>query len=156
MKQECPLAFVWMTWLGMPALALYVGLSGSWPAALFVLAVGVVAQLAYLRWFPHVSRFIGYGSVADVPASSAVSMAQKVVLYTANVCPFCPIVRRRLEELKGKFGFHLEEVDVTFRPQIVKRKGFRSVPVVEAGERFLVGNATSAQLSAFLAETGLH
>jgi glutaredoxin len=49
-------------------------------------------------------------------------------------------------------GFDLQEVDVTFRPQIVSEKGFRSVPVIEAGGRFLVGNATSAELAAFLKE----
>ena len=30
---------------------------------------------------------------------------------------------------------------------------FRSLPVVEAGNRFLAGNATSAELAAFLSET---
>lgn len=153
MKQECPLPLVWLTWLGVPALALYAGFSWSWPAAIFVAVVAVVAELGYLRWFPRLSRFLGYGSVADVPADSAVVAPQRVVLYTANLCPFCPIVRRRLEELRDRLGFALEEVDVTFRPQIVKQKGLRSVPVVEAGGRLLGGNATSAELSAFLAES---
>ncbi len=78
--------------------------------------------------------------------------AVKVTLYTANVCPFCPIVRQRLIELKQQMSFELDEVDVTFQPQIVLQKGLRSVPVIEAGGRFLVGNATSAQLVAFLTE----
>lgn len=154
MKQQCPLALVWLTWLAVPALALYLGLSQSWPAAIFIVVVAVLAQLAYLRWFPRLSRFLGYGSVADVAASSAVAAPQKVVLYTANVCPFCPIVRHRLENLRHKLGFALDEVDVTFRPNVVKEKGLRSVPVVEAGGRLLVGNATSAELATFLAEAG--
>ena len=152
LKQQCPLALVWLTWLGVPALALYIGLSQGWLAAVFVMVVAVVAQLAYLRWFPRLSRFLGYGSVADVAAPSPPTAPPRVVLYTASVCPFCPIVRRRLNELRATLGFTLEEVDVTFRPQVVREKGLRSVPVVEAENRLLVGNATSAELSAFLAE----
>lgn len=154
MKQQCPLPFVWLTWLGLPLLALILGLSQGWLAAFFVLFVGVVAQIAYIRWFPHISRWIGYGSVKDVPAdhNSLSGSVPKVTLYTANVCPFCPLVRRRLTELKRQMAFELEEVDVTFRPQVMLQKGLRSVPVVEAGGRFLVGNATSAQLAAFLKE----
>jgi len=154
MKQECPLAFVWLTWLGLPPLALIIGLSQGWPAAVFVLLVGVIAQIAYIRWFHRVSRWIGYGSVADVPAERATlgRTTPRVTLYTANVCPFCPIVTRRLIQLKHLVSFELEEVDVTFRPQIVRQMGLRSVPVIEAGGRFLVGNATSAQLAAFLTE----
>ena len=154
MKQACPLPFVWFTWLGLPLLALIIALFQGWPAAVFVLLAGVIAQLAYVRWFPRISRWLGYGSVNDVPAEQASlsTTAPKVILYTANVCPFCPIVRRRLIELRQRMSFELEEVDVTFRPQIVLRKGLRSVPVVETHGRFLAGNATSAQLVAFLTE----
>jgi len=49
MKQECPLPFVWLTWLGLPGLALILGLSQGWLAAVFVLLVGVIAQIAYIR-----------------------------------------------------------------------------------------------------------
>lgn len=119
-----------------------------------MLVVGVMAQLAYIRWFPHISRWIGYGSVADEAAtvSSKPKSAPRVTLYTANVCPFCPIVRRRLMQLRRDFPFELDEVDVTFRPQLLRQKGFSSVPVVEANGRFWVGNATSAQLLDFLAQ----
>ncbi len=55
-------------------------------------------------------------------------------------------------ELKRDLQFELEEIDITFRPQIVMQKGLRSVPVIEADGRFWVGNATSAQLLEFLAE----
>jgi glutaredoxin len=74
----------------------------------------------------------------------------RVTLYTANVCPFCPIVKRRLTELQRHSPFDLDEVDVTFRPEIVRAKGLRSVPVIEANGRLLVGNATSAQIVDFL------
>jgi glutaredoxin len=152
MKQECSLVLVWLTWLGVPALALLVGVKAGWAAGLLVLAAGAVAQVAYLRWFPRMSRMMGYGSVADVPAGAPAALAgrPRVTLYTASVCPFCPIVRQRLASLRGKLDFDLEEIDVTFRPELVRRKGFRSVPVLEAAGAHLVGNATSADLTAFL------
>ncbi len=151
-KQQCSLWAVWLTWLGLPALAVIVGLGLGWPAGVFVLLVGVVAQLGYVRWFPRISRWVGYGSVADelVDVVSSSSGA-RVTLYTANVCPFCPLVRDRLERLRPKLGFELREVDVTFRPALVQSKGFRAVPVVEVDDRQVVGNVTSAQLVAFLA-----
>jgi hypothetical protein len=46
--------------------------------------------------------------------------------------------------------FEVHHVDVTFRPEIIRSKGLRSVPVLDANGRFLVGNATSAQIVEFL------
>ena len=153
MKQWCPLLFVWLTWLGLPAIAIVFGILQGWPAGAFVLLVGVIAQVAYLRWFPRISRWIGYGSVTDTPvrASSAARRQLRVTLYTANVCPFCPIVKRRLTELKHDLQFDLQEIGVTFRPQLLLSKGLRSVPVIETNGLVWVGNATSAQLFEFLA-----
>ncbi len=152
MEQRCHLSMVWLTWLGLPALAVLIGWVQGWVAGIIVLGVGVIAQASYVRWFPWVSRWLGYGSVADVLADTgpAPERLPRVTLYTANVCPFCPIIRRRLDYLRQDMGFELEEVDVSFRPQVVRAKGLRSVPVVEANGRFLVGNATSATLSSFL------
>ena len=48
-------------------------------------------------------------------------------------------------------GFTLEVVDLTLRPQLLAKRGIRSVPVVEVGGRRLVGNATSEQLAALIA-----
>lgn len=152
MKQQCYLVNVWLTWLGIPLMALMMGLFVGWWAGVFVLAVGILAQPLYIRIFPSVSRWLGYGSVEDeaavVPQKS--TGIAKVTLYTANVCPFCPIVKQRLAALQHEMGFSVEEVDVTFRPELVKSKGFRSVPVIETGGRYWVGNATTAQLVAFL------
>lgn len=153
MEQRCHLAAVWLTWLGLPLLALVVGVRAGLAAAGAVLLVGIVGQVLYLRWFPHISRWMGYGSVADVaagPAPVPEGRLPRVTLYTANVCPFCPILRRRLAELQRHGGFEVDEVDVTFRPDIVRARGLRSVPVVEADGRLLVGNATSQQLADFL------
>jgi glutaredoxin len=156
MEQRCHLSMVWLTWLGLPALAVLVGVRVGWIVAAVVLAAGAAGQLVYMRCFPALSRLMGYGSVADVPADSlpAPSGRVQVTLYTANVCPFCPIVKRRLEALRERVPFDFYETDVTFQPQVIRDKGLRSVPVVEVNGRFLVGNATTQQLAALLAEAG--
>jgi predicted DCC family thiol-disulfide oxidoreductase YuxK len=152
MKQRCHLGMVWLTWTGLPALAILVWLRAGWFAALFVLAVGIVAQVLYLRWFPGMSRWMGYGSVADAPADPETMSDHlpRATLYTANVCPFCPIMKQRLAELRRHGRLEFQEIDVTFRPDIIRAKGLRSVPVLEADGRLLVGNATTAEIVAFL------
>jgi len=168
MEQRCQLSLVWLTWLGLPLLAVVagtrtgfvggqaVGFAGGLgmgvAAGLVVLAIGAAGQILYLRWFPHMSRWLGYGSVADAPAPplSDSTKLPSVTLYTANVCPFCPIVKRRLAELQRQSPFEVQEIDVTFRPEIIRAKGLRSVPVLEANGRVLVGNATTAQIVGFL------
>ncbi len=152
MEQRCHLAAVWLTWLGLPLMALVFGLRVGLAAGVVVLVVGIVGQIVYIRWFPYFSRWIGYGSVADTAPGSAPTPTAlpPVTLYTANVCPFCPIIRRRLTELQRAYRFEVHEVDVTFRPDLIRAKGLRSVPVLEAGGRLLVGNVTSAQIADFL------
>ena len=157
MEQRCHLSMVWLTWLGLPLLAGLVAVRAGWVLAGVVLVAGVAAQVLYIRWFPRLSRWLGYGSVVDVPAGPGAKAEPipAVTIYTANVCPFCPIVKSRLTELQRRWGFDLRVVDVTFRPQVIRDKGLRSVPVVEANGRLLVGNATSAQLVAFLTDAAL-
>ena len=151
-QQRCHLGMIWLTWLGVPLLAVLVGVRAGVAAGVLVLAVGAAAQWAYIKVFPAISRWMGYGSVTDTPPAPTVPAAPlpRVTLYTANVCPFCPIIRRRLVELRRQHPFDLEEVDVTFRPEIVRPKRIRAVPVIEANGRVLVGNATSADILAFL------
>ena len=159
MKQRCHLAMVWLTWLGLPLLAVVMGFRAGIVAGVVTLAAGIVAQILYLRWFPRMSRWMGYGSVADVPAAAGAVAAPwpRVTFYTANVCPFCPIVRRRLADLQRQHPFEVDEIDVTFRPEIVLAKGLRSVPVLEAHGRLLVGNVTSAEIADFLGgRSGVH
>lgn len=155
MKQQCYLYNVWFTWLGIPAIAVLMGIVAGWWAVPFILLVGVFAQIIYIRVFPKVSRWIGYGSVQDVPAvpPKQTPAVSKVTLYTANVCPFCPIVRQRLTDLQRDLGFDLSEVDVTFQPGLIREKGIRSVPVLETEGRLWIGNATTAQLISFLTNT---
>ncbi len=152
MRQECPLLNVWLTWLGIPALAAAMWVLEAWWAGIIVLLAGVVAQAGYVKIFPRISRLLGYGSVEDVTASvpAEAKGVTRVVLYTANVCPFCPIIKKRLAELQSELHFELEEIDVTFRQDKIKEKGLRSVPVIESNGRYWVGNATTAQLVEFL------
>ncbi len=153
MEQRCNLLMVWLTWIGVPALAVLIGSRAGIAAGLVILVIGVVAQWLYVRSFPRISRSLGYGSVADSPAAALPTGGRlpDVTLYTASVCPFCPIVRRRLAELQREASFKLTEIDVTFRPEIVRARGLRSVPVLETNGQFLVGNATSARIAEFLA-----
>lgn len=150
LKQECPLAFVVLAW------SMYIGGTGlllvlrQWFLAATWIVVAPATMWAYIRWFPAISPWMGYGHVDDVPAVPAVSAAT-VTLYTALGCPFCPIVQRRLHDLQTTMGFALREVDVTGRPDILTRKGIWSVPVVEVDDRRLVGHATSERLAAFIA-----
>ncbi len=152
MRQECHLRNVWLTWLGLPILAIGMWAAEGWLAGVVVLVAGVLAQVIYIRQFPRLSPLLGYGSVKDVGLGSTPEHRRlsRVTLYTASVCPFCPIVKRRLLELQHPLGFDLTEVDVTLQPGLAKKKGFHSVPVIEIDGRYWVGNATSADLAAFL------
>ncbi len=152
MEQRCYLGMIWLTWIGLPLVAALVGIRAGVTGGVTVLVVGVVAQVLYIRWFPRLSRWMGYGSVADKPAERGPTATAPicVTLYTANLCPFCPIVRQRLHALQHEHKFEIREIDVTFRPDLIRAKRLRSVPVLEANGRFLVGNATSAQIMDFL------
>ena len=152
MKQECNLGMVWLTWLGLPVLAIVMGILQGWWASAFILIVGVFAQIFYIKLFSRLSKLLGYGSVNDVAVGSTQKLKTLsiVTLYTANVCPFCPIVKQRLIELQRDLEFKLKEIDITFKPSLIKEKGFRSVPVIELDGDYWVGNATSAQLLSFI------
>jgi len=54
----------------------------------------------YVKYFPRVSRYLGYGSVKDEPGEPTHKKIKQVTLYTALGCPFCPLVERRLRELQ--------------------------------------------------------
>lgn len=146
LPQECPLAFLYLTWALYVAGLVYFPLRGEGVAAvvwLFALPLGL---WGYVRAFPRISRFLGYGRVDDVPAPEARQAAGKVTMYGSLGCPFCPLVEGRLRTLAEEMGFEFEHVDVTLRPELVRTKRIRSVPVVEVGDRRLVGNATSREL----------
>ncbi len=152
MRQQCYLWNVWLTWVGLPVLAVVMGVAIGWWAAIFVLVAGVFAQAIYVKIFPYISGLLGYGSVRDQAAKPAppAKGVTKLTLYTASVCPFCPIVKQRLLDLQRDFRFDLTQIDITFQPGLIKKKGFKSVPILELDGRYLVGNATSAELAEFL------
>lgn len=154
MEQRCHLSAVWLTWVGVVAIASAIGWRSGWIVGLPALVIIVIGQRLFIPAFPRFAGWMGYGSVEDVPSPHPLPAGAipRVTLYTASVCPFCPIVRKRLLDLQRRLPFELEERDVTFQPGVIRSKGFRSVPVLEVGERRLVGNATSAQICALLSE----
>ncbi len=142
------MVFIYLSW------AIYLGglgffaVRGDYLFAVLWLFWLPIVQWAYVRVFPRVSRYLGYGRVDDQQAQAEGHAPIKVTLYTALGCPFCPIVEERLEALRNEMGFTLEKVDVTLRPNLLASKGIFSVPVVEVGDRRLIGHATSRELAA--------
>jgi glutaredoxin len=152
MKQQCPVAFVYGSWLILAAGFMYNFIRGDYVQAVFFVCFVALFLWLYVRFFPAASRFLGYGSVEDIPAKEVKYTDTDVLFYTGIGCPFCPIVKKRLEELKLKMGFRLTEIDVTLKPGLLISKGIRALPVVEVGGSQLIGNATSEHLAAFIAD----
>jgi glutaredoxin len=151
MKQQCHIAFVYGSWLILLCGLIFYLIQGNvLQAVLWVCFIALFLWL-YVRYFPSVSRFMGYGSVADQLAKNIRPSHAKVTFYTGLGCPFCPLVKSRLHELQSKMGFELREVDITFKPDVLIAKGIRALPVVEVAEARWVGNATSEQLATFIA-----
>ena len=150
MKQRCYTAALLVQYVALAAVAVVLTARGQLGIAIVVLGLAVVGIWAYVRIFPRISRYLGYGSVADRTGPLPVKAPGFVTLYTLVGCPFCPIVRHRLQELQRHLGFELREIDVTLRPGLLIEKGIRAVPVVEVGDRRLVGHATTEQLAALI------
>ncbi|MGD0009084.1 MAG: glutaredoxin family protein [Terriglobia bacterium] len=153
MKQQCYLAMIYLNWIVLAGGLGFFIFKGFYVLALAWLALLPLAMWAYIRVFPSLSQFMGYGRVDDQPAQRLGRVPTKVTLYTALGCPFCPVVKRRLMALREQMEFSLEEVDVTLDPGLLIAKGIRAVPVVEAGDRRLAGNATSEQLAELISGT---
>jgi glutaredoxin len=151
LPQKCPIALLWLTWALYAAGAAYlvVRMGLGWTIAWLILVPA--ALLLYVRVFPRISPLLGYGRVDDEPAGKVTSRPVEVTLYSSAGCPFCPIVEERLTALKDEMAFDLERVDVTLRPGLVRKKGIRAVPVVEVGNRRIVGHATTRELAELIA-----
>jgi len=150
MKQQCHIFFVYGSWLTLlGGFIVYLIHGNILQAILWVFFIALFLWL-YVRNFPSISRFMGYGSVDDQPAKNTQPLNTKVFIYTGLGCPFCPLVKTRLNGLQSKMGFDLKEIDITFKPDILIAKGIRALPVVEVGEARWVGNGTSEQLAAFI------
>lgn len=150
MPQECPLAFLYLTWALYAAGLIYFPVRGDFVLAGAWLIALPLALWGYVRVFPRISRVLGYGRVDDVPASEPSRSSRTVTMYGSLGCPFCPIVEERLRGLREEMGFELKHVDVTLKPELVRAKKIRSVPVVEVGDRRLVGHATTQELAALI------
>lgn len=152
MKQQCHISFVYGSWLVLVCGMIFYLLRGNYlQVVLWAFFIPLFLWL-YVRYFPSISRYMGYGSVEDRPAMQVTHAAANVILYTGLGCPFCPLVRRRLTELQSRMAFGLSEVDVSFKPDFLISKGIRALPVVEIGEARWVGNGTSQQLAQFITE----
>lgn len=156
-NQQCNVAGLALSWIGYVAGLGYFSYQHQWVGALLWMVAVPCLRWALFHFFPHISRFLGYGRIVDKFApfpqmhsnSSAAPVA--VSFYSFFSCPFCPIVLARLEALQRQMGFTLKTFDLTLRPQTVMAKGIRSVPVVEVGDHRLVGNSTTEQLAALIA-----
>ncbi len=152
MKQQCHVSLVYGSWLIVVCGIIFYLFRGNYiQAVLWLLFIPLFLWL-YVRYFPSISQYMGYGSVEDRPATSVAPVAGSVTLYTGLGCPFCPIVKRRLTELQSKMSFELHEVDITFKPELLISKGIRTLPVIEIGDAKWIGNGTSLQLSQFISE----
>jgi glutaredoxin len=156
-KQQCYVAGLALGWIGYAGGLAYFSYQRQW-----VVVPLWMAGVPCLRWvlfyfFPHISRFLGYGRIVDkfapIPPPHANPSAAPVAVnfYSFFSCPFCPIVLARLQALQKQMGFTLETFDVTLKPQVLLTKGIRSVPVVEVGDHRLIGNSTTEQLAELIA-----
>ena len=155
--QQCNVAGLALGWMAYGIGGVYFTYRQQWVVALLWMAGVPSLRWALYHFFPRISRFLGYGRIADrfssdPPALANPRLAPVVVnFYTFFSCPFCPIVLARLQALQQQMGFALTTIDVTLKPQTLVAKGIRSVPVVEVGDQRLVGNSTTEQLAALIA-----
>jgi glutaredoxin len=149
--QQCTVSSLYVSWAVYLAGLAFLVSQRNWLGCLAWLVIVPWVKWLYLRLFPRVSRWIGYGRVYDKLPPSVTQAHVEVTYYSLLGCPFCPIVEQRLEALQKEMHFVLRKIDVTLRPQVLASKGIRSVPVVEVGGNRLVGNATTEQLAEFIA-----
>jgi len=154
MKQQCHIFFIYGSWVIYLAGLLFLFAREDYIRGTSWLVLVPLVLWAYVRFFPSISQYMGYGSVQDQPAKETGASSVNVTLYTGLGCPFCPIVKARLQALKKQMGFQLKDVDVTLKPNVLISKGIRALPVVEVGTAVLVGNATSDQLAKLILEHG--
>lgn len=150
-KQECNVTGLVLSWVGYLAGLAVLAYGHHWLGGLLWLVVVPCVRWALFRYFPSISRFLGYGWIDDKLPAKVGRARVAVTFYSFFSCPFCPIVLQRLETLQKEMDFTLERIDVTLKPQILLSKGISTVPVVEVGKHRLVGNATTEQLAEFIA-----
>jgi glutaredoxin len=154
-KQQCTLTNLYSGVLIFAILyaggLVFYAYKGNWPVLLLWLVLLPCTRWVGLRLSPLTSKWRGYGSVDDMLPSGVNKAHVEVAFYSHNGCPFCPIVKRRLEALQREMDFTLTKIDLSFKPQVAASNGIRSVPVVEVGKERLIGNATTEQLAQLIA-----
>lgn len=156
-EQQCNVAGLALSWLGYAAGLGYFSYQRRWVATLLWMVGVLCLRWALFHFFPRISRFLGYGRIADKfavtspPHANARATPVAVNFYSFFSCPFCPIVLARLQALQKQMGFTLKTFDITLNPRMLLAKGIKSVPVVEVGEHRLVGNSTTEQLARLIA-----
>jgi len=154
-KQQCALPKLYLGALMFAILyaggVVFFALRGSWPVVLLWLVLLPCARWVGLRLSPFTSKWRGLGSVDDKLPPTVNKAHVEVAFYSHNGCPFCPIVKRRLEALQKEMDFTFTGIDLSFKPQLAASKGIQSVPVVEVGKDRLLGNATTEQLAQLIA-----
>jgi hypothetical protein len=150
-KQECTVRSLYFSGavgtVGYIAGLVFFAWNANWTALALWLVLLPCFKWAYLRFFPLISTWKGYGTVDDKLPSSLKKSSVEVTYYFLLGCPFCPIVEQRLKALRDKMDFGLTRIDLTFRPEVAANRGIRSVPVVEVGADRIIGNATTEQLA---------
>ena len=150
-KQECTVRSLYFTGAlyvaGYVAGLVFFGYRRNWIQLSLWLLLLPVLKWAYLRFFPQLSKWRGYGRLDDALPANVSRSPVEVTFYSLLGCPFCPIVEQRLKTLQKQMDFTLQTVDLTLKRQISEEKNIRSVPVVEVGKDRLVGNATTEQLA---------
>jgi glutaredoxin len=153
MKPQCYIVSIyanWIIYIGGLAYLIF-GKHDLLLAAVWLLFVPLF-QWAYIRVFPSISSAMGYGRVDDqrTVTPTPVSATTRVRFYVALGCPFCPVVEKRLRALQLQMHFEIDKIEVTYHPELLSSKGIRAVPVVEVGDRRIVGHATTDQLAALI------
>jgi glutaredoxin len=145
------MASIYGSWLIIIAIFVFYISRGHYLEAVLLPFLVAYFLWLYVKYFPKLSKVMGYGSVNDQAVENVQRSDITVHFYSGIGCPFCPIVKRRLSELQQRIGFTLIEKDVTLKPDILITKGIRALPVIEIGSARWVGNATSQQLAQFIA-----
>lgn len=158
-KQQCTLAKLRATLAGLTVLYFgglcFYAYHRDWFALFLWFVLLPCGRWLGMRLYPLTSQWRGYGSVADKLPPIVERSDNEVTFYSHSGCPFCPIVKDRIEALQGQMDFTLNEIDLTLNPQVAAARGIKSVPVVEVGNRRLVGNATTEQLAQLIGGTAL-
>src|SRR5438105_4388934 len=127
-KQECKIFGLALSWILYAVGMAWLGFKRNWTGELLWVFLLPSVRWVSFQHFTSISRFLGYGPIADMlPISVSKTSVAVVTFYRFFSCPFCPIVLQRLEALQKQMGFTLEEIDITRNPQILMSKGIRSV-----------------------------